>query len=75
MKSCLHCKYAGWRRTDSGKLHPSGDGRCTYDWKMPPLPQSMYWLGKIAPTMPYIVTISRKKELPDHCAYWTEDKP
>ena len=74
MKSCLHCKYADWRRTEAGKLHPSGDGHCTYEWLMPPLPQSMHWLGK-APTRPYGGLISRKTELPDHCAYWAEDKP
>ena len=30
---CLTCKFAEWKRTASGRLHPSGDGKCT--WTMP----------------------------------------
>lgn len=26
MKNCINCKYAEWSRTESGRLHPSGDG-------------------------------------------------
>lgn len=26
---CLGCKYADWRRNADGKLHKSGEGRCT----------------------------------------------
>jgi hypothetical protein len=42
---CLSCKFARWETTLSGRLHPSGDGRC--QWKMPPvvLPAAFYWLG------------------------------
>jgi len=28
---CLDCKFADWNRTANGRLHPSGDGRCS--WK------------------------------------------
>lgn len=69
MKNCTHCKYAEWQRTAAGKLHPSGDGKCEYPWKMPPLPQSMYWIGRNPPT-PNGRHISRKTELKDHCAYY-----
>lgn len=43
-RSCLNCAFASWSRTKTGRLHPAGDGRCT--WKMPEitLPKSMYWL-------------------------------
>lgn len=27
---CETCKFANWRRTDAGRLHPSGEGRCTW---------------------------------------------
>ena len=33
MKNCTDCKYADWQRTAAGKLHPSGDGECTYEAK------------------------------------------
>ena len=69
MKTCNGCKYAEWKLTGIGHLHPSGDGKCTYEWKLPPLPQSMAWVG-FGPPNPYMVTISRKRDLPDHCAYF-----
>lgn len=28
---CEQCKYAEWKRTKNGRLHPSGQGRCA--WK------------------------------------------
>ena len=72
---CLGCTYANWNRTATGRLHPSGDGRCAYPWKMPPLPMSMYWLGQ-SPPRPLGGNISRKEELGDHCAYFLrKEKP
>lgn len=71
MKSCLHCKHADWKKTAAGKLHPSGDGHCKYPWKMPPLPASMYWIGRSAD--PCGGHISRKGELKEHCAYFGRD--
>jgi hypothetical protein len=43
--SCLSCKFAKWQRTQAGRLHPSGGGRC--GWAMPhiPIPAAFYWLG------------------------------
>ena len=71
MKNCTHCKYAKWNRTEKLRLHPSGDGRCQYPFKMPPLPQSMYWIGSEKPFGGYI---NRRKELNDHCAYFARDE-
>ena len=68
MKSCVGCKYAEWDKTASGRLHPSGGGRCTYPFKIPPLPQSMYF---ISTPMACGGNINRKSELPDHCAYYS----
>ena len=69
MKSCLHCKYAEWRRNANGSLHRSGDGKCTFAYKSPPLPGSMYWLGPNAPK-PCGGFINRRQKLKDHCPYW-----
>lgn len=72
MKNCLHCVHAAWRRNTAGALHPSGDGTCTYEYRTPPLPQSMYWsAGTAKPVGGYI---NRKIELDDHCVYWALSK-
>lgn len=41
---CVDCKLAHWEKTKTGRLHPSGDGKC--QWTMPAvrLPVSM-WLS------------------------------
>lgn len=31
--NCMTCKFAVWSKTKNGRLHPDGDGRCT--WKVP----------------------------------------
>jgi len=69
MKNCTSCQYAEWAKTASGKLHPSGNGQCKYKYKVPALPQSMYWLGRCDP-IPNGGRINRHKELKDHCAYF-----
>ena len=28
--TCDKCKFANWKRTSNGRLHPDGTGRCTY---------------------------------------------
>ena len=67
MKNCTHCKYANWHRTQAGKLHPSGEGKCTFPWKLPPLPASMYWMTGPSP---YGGHINRREELKEHCTYY-----
>jgi hypothetical protein len=44
-RDCTTCAFANWQRTAAGKLHPSGDGRCT--WKMPgvAISKAFYWIG------------------------------
>jgi hypothetical protein len=70
MKSCTKCKHADWYRRADGSLHPSGDGQCLMPYKVPPLPASMWWIGSGAPE-PSGGAINRRKELRDHCTYWT----
>lgn len=67
MKNCTDCKYANWQRTDAGKLHPSGAGRCTAEYKLPPPPASMYWL-----VPPYLRggNINRRRALDEDCTYF-----
>ena len=67
MNDCTHCKYADWKRTGSGRLHPSGDGKCTFPWKLPQIPACMYWL---TPPSPMGGTINRRQMLKDHCPYF-----
>ena len=70
MKNCKNCKYADWQRTDAGKLHPSGAGRCSFVYKVAPLPASMYFLT--APR-PLGGNINRREELNDHCTYFLRE--
>ena len=67
MKNCTECKHAKWQRTAAGKQHPSGDGRCGYPYKIPPLPASMYWITVHTPCGGQI---NRREELKEHCPYF-----
>jgi hypothetical protein len=67
MKNCTDCKHALWERTAAGKLHPSGDGKCQYPWKMPELPAALYWLRRPEPSGGFI---NRRRDNAEHCAYW-----
>ena len=69
MKTCKDCKYADWQRTKAGRLHPSGDGSCTYPFKIPQLPLAFYFIG--GPPSPYGGHISRGREFKEHCPYWS----
>lgn len=69
MKNCTGCKYAEWDRDKLGRLHKSGYGKCAYPYKVPPLPASMYWLGKLAPK-PLGGAICRLNDLEEHCPYF-----
>ena len=84
MKTCVGCKYAQWKTTVSGRLHPSGDGKCEYPYKVPELPASMYW--SVYYPSPYGGDINRHKEVKDRviefscdtygpspCVYWSCD--
>lgn len=69
--NCIDCKYALWAKTTNGRLHPSGDGKCT--WKMPTiiLPISFYYpVGRNEIPQPLGGYIDRKK-LRD-CPAWEE---
>lgn len=42
---CLDCKFAEWKTTATGRLHPSGGGRCRWVYPDIRLPVSMYFFG------------------------------
>jgi len=73
MKTCNGCKYAKWNRSNTGRLSPTGDGICIYEYKIPPLPASRYWIA----TKPCIGGgfINRKEEYKEHCPYYMAGEP
>lgn len=72
MKNCTNCKYAHWHKTAKERLHPSGEGECTYEYSIPALPSCRYWLGGIP--KPVGGYINRHKELKNHCVYYQESQ-
>lgn len=68
MRSCIGCVHANWTKTANGRLHPSGEGRCTYPYRVPELPASMYWLTQ---SVPCGGVINRKDREAD-CVYREE---
>lgn len=70
MKNCLKCVHAKWQRTEKGRLHPSGDGRCEYHYEVKKLPSAFYWPG-VAP-YPCGGYINRREEHKEHCVYFQE---
>ena len=71
MKNCTDCKYALWKRTKAGKLHSGGDGKCDYEYRVPKLPASMYWIGSTnTEPSPSGGLITRRRDMDSHCSYW-----
>lgn len=69
MKNCTGCKYADWQRTKSGRLHPYGDGECTFEIKRPVVPISKSLIFYVGGGI-----INRHKELKDHCPCYEAKK-
>jgi hypothetical protein len=65
MKTCLGCKYARWKHTKNGSLHPSGDGMCSYLYELPPLPNAMSWYSDLRMGYPWI---NRRKVWDKECS-------
>ena len=73
MKNCTDCVHAEWKRTAGGKLHPSGDGKCTKTIVLPPLPSSFRWGYGYTwneKPVPKGGDINRREELREHCPCW-----
>ena len=72
MKDCTKCKYAAWERTKNDRLHPNGNGKCNFPYKIPKLPASMKWCvnaPKVAGGF-----INRHEELQEHCLFYQVKK-
>jgi len=69
LKVCTKCRHAKWDRTKTGRLHPSGDGKCGYPYKIPQLPGSKYWISGVP--APYGGIINRRKDLKEDCVYYS----
>ncbi len=65
MKKCLGCRYAEWQKMSNGRLHPSGDGRCSFPVVMPVMPVAFYFVA--GPPKPSGGYIRRNEEFNDHC--------
>lgn len=70
-ESCLDCKFSVWLRTAGGRLHPSGDGRCTWSMPVIRLPKAKYFLNNPAPIGGHI---DRRKPHLD-CDAWEPSSP
>lgn len=44
MKKCDECKYANWKRTKAGKLHPDKAGKCEFLVKPAAVPSAFYYI-------------------------------
>jgi hypothetical protein len=77
MKTCKGCKWAEWKKTANGRLHPSGDGLCAFPVKAPVLPSCIsgsYGLRDIRRDMESAHRgISRNRELRDHCPCYAQE--
>lgn len=53
MSTCDGCKYADWKKTSNGRLHPDKGGKCTRLKEHPldlRLPVAFDWIGRGAPS-------------------------
>jgi len=75
LKTCMGCGYAEWKKTKTGRLHPSGEGKCTYKYNAPALPNSMHFMGNRQPPEPMGGWIDRKHVYETHCPYWCPANP
>jgi hypothetical protein len=75
--TCVGCIYAEWGRTTSGRLHPSGDGRCRYfkeNTMHLRLPAAFFW-PFLTPPVPYGGRINRRAKdgVDKGCAFKSEE--
>jgi hypothetical protein len=68
--NCKDCKHAQWDKTATGRLRPTGGGRCTVTIEVPPLPQSMFWNSWSGVIKPSGGRIDRHNDLRADCHYY-----
>jgi len=69
MMTCNGCRFAAWQRTKTGALHPSGDGKCTFNYTPKPYPA---YMGNRRPETieMFYKGINRRTENKVHCPYY-----
>ena len=74
-QTCATCTRAAWKRTDAGRLHPSGDGRCGWVLVLPPIPKAFRWAGStISDPNPLAGGYINRHRPLKFCDFW-EGKP
>lgn len=43
MKTCMGCVFAVWEVSQTGRLSPTGRGKCAFIVKVPVLPEAFAW--------------------------------
>lgn len=69
--TCDECKFADWKRTANGRLHPSKAGMCKRLDVFPldmRLPAAFYWIGHVGPK-PSGGYIERDRQLKNGCEF------
>lgn len=61
---CLTCKLAEWKKTPSGRLNPSGEGRCTWRPAYIPTATAWHWAFDRAQPVPVGGWITRRPAKP-----------
>lgn len=74
MTDCKLCKHAQWHKTSNGRLHPSGDGECTYEVKIPVIPAAKWWSCHTKPSTTF-GAISRRLPLKVVCPCFEATAP
>lgn len=59
---CMNCEHANWFRTDTGRLHPTGNGKCQWKYTPQPIPAAFYWSVN-TPRGPYGGAINRREPI------------
>lgn len=71
MKNCTNCRWADWKRTKNGRLHPDGTGHCKFPVKVAVLPMAFsYGFGErtVRVNGGYI---DRNRDFSDHCSFFS----
>lgn len=74
---CDDCRFAEWKRTSNGRLHPDKSGRCKRLEQHPldlRLPSAFWWMSNHLPS-PNGGWIERGRDLPEKCIFKDGSRP
>jgi hypothetical protein len=75
-EDCTTCQLARWQRTKTGRLHPSGDGSCSWKgWKEWKIPKAFDYMGHRRIPLPSGGYINRRTPCTDCPLYQTITTP